>query len=117
MRDGLQARRGRGGAAARGVREERLQQPWLSQPRLLRVCGVLDVAQADLEPGDILVTAFTDPSWTPLLVAIARGAGDGGGRPEEPRRRNRARVRHARLGFGDLARRPRTPDSCVIERL
>ncbi|MEU0878348.1 rifamycin-inactivating phosphotransferase [Lentzea sp. NPDC005914] len=32
---------------------------------------VLDVADADLEPGDILVTAFTDPSWSPLFVAIA----------------------------------------------
>ncbi|MER7457294.1 rifamycin-inactivating phosphotransferase [Micromonospora sp. NPDC126480] len=32
---------------------------------------VLDLAQADLEPGDILVTAHTDPSWTPLFVAIA----------------------------------------------
>lgn len=32
---------------------------------------VLDVADADLEPGDILVTAFTDPSWTPLFVAIS----------------------------------------------
>jgi pyruvate,water dikinase len=31
---------------------------------------ILDVAQAELEPGDILVTAFTDPSWTPLFVAI-----------------------------------------------
>jgi phosphoenolpyruvate synthase/pyruvate phosphate dikinase len=31
---------------------------------------ILDMAQADLEPGDILVTAFTDPSWTPLFVAI-----------------------------------------------
>jgi pyruvate,water dikinase len=31
---------------------------------------ILDVARADLEPGDILVTAFTDPSWTPLFVAI-----------------------------------------------
>ena len=31
---------------------------------------VLDMAKADLEPGDILVTAFTDPSWTPLFVAI-----------------------------------------------
>ncbi len=31
---------------------------------------VLDMAEADLEPGDILVTAFTDPSWTPLFVAI-----------------------------------------------
>ncbi len=31
---------------------------------------VLDMAEADLEAGDILVTAFTDPSWTPLFVAI-----------------------------------------------
>lgn len=31
---------------------------------------VLDMADADLEPGDILVTAYTDPSWTPLFVAI-----------------------------------------------
>ncbi|HSY22036.1 MAG TPA: rifamycin-inactivating phosphotransferase [Polyangiaceae bacterium] len=29
-----------------------------------------DVAEARLEPDDILVTAFTDPSWTPLFVAI-----------------------------------------------
>ena len=32
---------------------------------------IVDLAQADLEPGDILVTAYTDPSWTPLFVAIA----------------------------------------------
>jgi pyruvate,water dikinase len=32
---------------------------------------ILDMARADLEPGDILVTAHTDPSWTPLFVAIA----------------------------------------------
>jgi len=25
---------------------------------------------ADLEDGDILVTVFTDPSWTPLFVSI-----------------------------------------------
>jgi pyruvate,water dikinase len=25
---------------------------------------------ADLEEGDILVTSFTDPSWTPLFVSI-----------------------------------------------
>ena len=31
---------------------------------------VMDMAEADLEPGDILVTAYTDPSWTPLFVAI-----------------------------------------------
>ena len=32
---------------------------------------ILDMGKADLEPGDILVTTFTDPSWTPLFVAIA----------------------------------------------
>jgi pyruvate,water dikinase len=32
---------------------------------------VLDMARAKLEPGDILVTVHTDPSWTPLFVAIA----------------------------------------------
>ena len=31
---------------------------------------ILDLAQADLEAGDILVTTYTDPSWTPLFVAI-----------------------------------------------
>jgi rifampicin phosphotransferase len=31
---------------------------------------VLDMAQADLETGDILVTTFTDPSWSPLFVGI-----------------------------------------------
>jgi rifampicin phosphotransferase len=27
------------------------------------------MAKAELEPGDILVTAYTDPSWSPLFVA------------------------------------------------
>ncbi len=31
---------------------------------------ILDLARADLEPGDILITTHTDPSWTPLFVAI-----------------------------------------------
>jgi rifampicin phosphotransferase len=31
---------------------------------------ILDMAEADLDPGDILVTAYTDPSWSPLFVAI-----------------------------------------------
>ena len=31
---------------------------------------ILDMADADLEAGDILVTAYTDPSWTPAFVAI-----------------------------------------------
>ncbi|WP_030273700.1 rifamycin-inactivating phosphotransferase [Streptomyces sp. NRRL B-24484] len=32
---------------------------------------VLDMADADLDAGDILVTPFTDPSWSPLFVGIA----------------------------------------------
>ncbi|WP_308159063.1 rifamycin-inactivating phosphotransferase [Amycolatopsis magusensis] len=32
---------------------------------------VVDMARAELEAGDILVTAYTDPSWTPLFVAIS----------------------------------------------
>jgi pyruvate,water dikinase len=32
---------------------------------------ILDMAEADLAPGDILVTTYTDPSWTPLFVTIA----------------------------------------------
>jgi phosphoenolpyruvate synthase/pyruvate phosphate dikinase len=31
---------------------------------------ILDMANAELEPGDILVTVHTDPSWSPLFVAI-----------------------------------------------
>ncbi|MCZ7587971.1 MAG: phosphoenolpyruvate synthase [Gaiella sp.] len=31
---------------------------------------ILDLTEADLETGDILVTAYTDPSWTPLFVSI-----------------------------------------------
>jgi pyruvate,water dikinase len=32
---------------------------------------ILDLARADLEAGDILVTAFTDPSWSPLFAGLA----------------------------------------------
>ena len=32
---------------------------------------VLDMEEADLEAGDILVTAYTDPSWSPVFVTIA----------------------------------------------
>lgn len=31
---------------------------------------VLKMEEADIEEGDILVTAFTDPSWTPLFVSV-----------------------------------------------
>jgi rifampicin phosphotransferase len=32
---------------------------------------ILDLAEADVDPGDILVTAHTDPSWSPLFVQIS----------------------------------------------
>ncbi|MFF1556177.1 rifamycin-inactivating phosphotransferase [Streptomyces sp. NPDC058279] len=32
---------------------------------------ILDIAEADFEAGDILVTAYTDPSWSPLFVGVA----------------------------------------------
>jgi pyruvate,water dikinase len=32
---------------------------------------ILDMAQAHLDAGDILVTKYTDPGWTPLFVTIA----------------------------------------------
>ncbi|WHY73761.1 phosphoenolpyruvate synthase [Fictibacillus enclensis] len=31
---------------------------------------IVNMEDADLEEGDILVTSFTDPSWTPLFVSI-----------------------------------------------
>lgn len=31
---------------------------------------ILTMEEADIEDGDILVTTFTDPSWTPVFVAI-----------------------------------------------
>ncbi|MDZ8260764.1 phosphoenolpyruvate synthase [Nostoc sp. ChiQUE01b] len=31
---------------------------------------ILNMEDADLEDGDILVTSFTDPSWTPLFISI-----------------------------------------------
>ncbi|MFP7737337.1 phosphoenolpyruvate synthase [Priestia aryabhattai] len=31
---------------------------------------ILNMEDADLSDGDILITSFTDPSWTPLFVAI-----------------------------------------------
>jgi pyruvate,water dikinase len=31
---------------------------------------IRDIAHADIEAGDILVTAYTDPSWTPVFLAI-----------------------------------------------
>jgi rifampicin phosphotransferase len=31
---------------------------------------ILEMAQVEIEPGDILVTTYTDPSWSPLFVTI-----------------------------------------------
>jgi rifampicin phosphotransferase len=41
---------------------------------------ILDIAQADLDADDILVTAYTDPSWTPLFVTIKALVTEVGGR-------------------------------------
>jgi pyruvate,water dikinase len=35
-----------------------------------RACVILNMEDAAIEDGDILVTSFTDPSWTPLFVSI-----------------------------------------------
>lgn len=40
---------------------------------------ILEMAEAELEPGDILVTAYTDPSWSPLFVAIRGLVTEAGG--------------------------------------
>ncbi|WP_228489093.1 PEP-utilizing enzyme [Raineyella fluvialis] len=31
---------------------------------------ILDLTDADLQEGDILVTTFTDPSWTPVFLSV-----------------------------------------------
>ncbi|MEW2545917.1 rifamycin-inactivating phosphotransferase [Streptomyces sp. NPDC047002] len=41
---------------------------------------VADPARAELAAGDILVTAFTDPSWSPLFVGVAGLVTEVGGR-------------------------------------
>jgi pyruvate,water dikinase len=40
---------------------------------------VADIARADLDAGDILVTVYTDPSWTPLFVGITGLVTEAGG--------------------------------------
>ena len=68
---------------------------------------VLDMADADLEAGDILVTAYTDPSWTPAFVAINGLVTEVGG-PDDARRGDREGVRPAgRRGGGE--RHPADP--------
>ena len=89
---------------------------WRSRPGTVegRARVILDMAQADLEAGDILVTAYTDPSWTPLFVGVA-GAGDGGGRPDDARRGDRAGVRPARRRGGG-ERHPADPGRAADPR-
>lgn len=41
---------------------------------------VLKMGDAHIEPGDILVTAFTDPSWTPLFISLSGLVTEVGGR-------------------------------------
>lgn len=55
---------------------------------------ILRMKNADLEEGDILVTAYTDHRWTPVFVSIKR-FGDGSRRDDDPRRCNCQRIRPA----------------------
>jgi len=41
---------------------------------------ILNIEDADLEEGDILVTPFTDPGWTPLFISIKGLVTEVGGR-------------------------------------
>ncbi|MFI9507919.1 rifamycin-inactivating phosphotransferase [Nocardia sp. NPDC052566] len=67
------------GGQALGGRYQRSDLPADALPGMAVSAGTIegrarvvsDIGEADLEPGDILVTAYTDPSWTPLFVAIA----------------------------------------------
>ena len=40
---------------------------------------ILKMEEARLEKGDILVTTFTDPSWTPLFVSVSGLVAEVGG--------------------------------------
>lgn len=40
---------------------------------------ITDVAAAEMEPGDILVTHYTDPSWTPVFMTISGLVTEAGG--------------------------------------
>ncbi|MER7334663.1 MULTISPECIES: rifamycin-inactivating phosphotransferase [unclassified Micromonospora] len=40
---------------------------------------ISDMSEADLAPGDILVTAYTDPSWSPLFVVVEGLVTEAGG--------------------------------------
>src|SRR5690606_9352738 len=41
---------------------------------------VTELGRATVEPGDVLVTVHTDPSWSPLFVAISGLVTEVGGR-------------------------------------
>ncbi len=56
---------------------------------------ILDIAETDLEAGDILVTAYTDPQLGPT-IRRDRGPRDGGGGADDPWRSDRAGVRSCR---------------------
>ncbi len=51
-------------------RPERLQAPRFIGSHRGAARVILNMEDADLEDGDILVTSYTDPSWTPLFVSI-----------------------------------------------
>src|SRR5664279_3782985 len=64
---------------------------------------LLDMAEADLEAGDILVTAYTDPSWD-APVRRDQGPGDGGGGANDPWRSHRTGVLGDEEGMREVGR-------------
>ena len=60
---------------------------------------VLDMGETEFDAGDILVTAYTDPSWTPVFLAIA-GLVTEVGRSHDAWRCGRPRIRPARCRRG-----------------
>jgi pyruvate,water dikinase len=69
--------RGDSGAARNGMTLDGIgASPGIAEARV-RV--VLDAGSDDIEPGEILVAPFTDPSWAPLMFASAGLVVDIGG--------------------------------------
>ena len=68
---------------------------------------ITHIAEADLEPGDILVTTHTDPSWSPLFVTIAGLVTEVGGLMTHGTVVAREYGLPAVVGVGDATRRIR----------
>ena len=79
-----------------------------------RVVASADEALDRAEPGDIIVTRLTVPTFNSVL-AHGRGSGDRVRRPALPHRGDRPRTRHSGGGRGRRARSAAIPDGGQIE--